>query len=278
MRWRKAASTRSLLRRSLAVVRVAWSIPAPLVLLYAFQWFAQRGEEMSGEMDQDHSQLRPLVLKPLYFGVFQTVTGLAIMSAAGLGTPAPFRADALPAFVVPAVPADNGWPVRTISAGEQGVPLASVIRGYQRACSIERQMFPATEHVELPNSLTRNTWLQTFAWIRQNTPTDALFALDPHYMELPGEDYHGFRALAERSALADYDKDAGMAARVPSLAPRWLKEVNATNGWKNFQAADFVRLKRDFGVTWVVLSQPPTDLSAMMCPYQHGDLSVCRLY
>ena len=33
----------------------------------------------------------------------------------------------------------------------------------------------------------------------------------------PGEDSHGFRALAERSALADYEKDGGMAARVPRL-------------------------------------------------------------
>ena len=56
-------------------------------------------------------------------------------------------------------------------------------------------------------SRRQNAWLQAFAWIRQNTPVDGLFALDPHYMTLPGEDYHGFRALAERSVLADYEKD-----------------------------------------------------------------------
>ena len=119
--------------------------------------------------------------------------------------------------------------------------------------------------------------------VRQNTPVDALFALDPHYETLPDEDYHGFRALAERSALADYEKDGGMAARVPRLAPRWLSEVTALNGWRHFQPADFTRLKNDFGVTWIVLSRddvlfsaPPSD--ALACPYSNEQLRVCRLY
>ena len=68
------------------------------------------------------------------------------------------------------------------------------------------QLFPATAHLELPWAAPKNSWLQAFAWIRENTPVDSLFALDPHYVELPGEDYHGFRALAERSVLADYVK------------------------------------------------------------------------
>jgi len=50
---------------------------------------------------------------------------------------------------------------------------------------------------------------QAFDWAKHNTPVDSLFALDPRYMELPGEDYHGFRALAERSVLADDLKDQG---------------------------------------------------------------------
>jgi hypothetical protein len=163
----------------------------------------------------------------------------------------------------------------------------------------QRQMFPATEHLELPGATSENAWLQAFAWIRLNTPADALFALDPHYVELPGEDYHGFRALAERSVLADYDKDAGMAARVPRLAPRWLKEVTAQSGWQNFQAADFQRLQNEFGVTWIILSRPhlqgpdsqvdvvlgipgsdqqADNMSGMTCPYQNRQLRVCRLY
>jgi len=151
---------------------------------------------------------------------------------------------------------------------------------------VQRQMYPASAHLELPGIAPQNAWLQAFTWIRQNTPVDSRFALDPHYMTLPGEDYHGFRALAERSTLADYEKDGGMAARVPRPAPRWLEEVNAQRGWRNFQAADFQRLKHDFGVTWVILSRPGDQgsnanhnaASGMTCPYQNSQLQVCRLY
>src|SRR5208337_5331970 len=79
----------------------------------------------------------------------------------------------------------------------------------------QRQMYPATAHLELPGMKPGNDWVAAFDWVQKNTRTDSLFALDPHYMEIPGEDYHGFRALAERSALADVTKDGGMAARVP---------------------------------------------------------------
>ncbi len=47
----------------------------------------------------------------------------------------------------------------------------------------QRQMFPATAHLELPGAAPQNPWLQAFAWIRQNTPVDSLFALDPHYVD-----------------------------------------------------------------------------------------------
>jgi hypothetical protein len=145
----------------------------------------------------------------------------------------------------------------------------------------QRQMFPATAHLELPGATPHNAWLQAFAWIRQNTPVDSLFALDPRYIELPGEDYHGFRALAERGVLADYDKDGGMAARVPSLAPRWLKEVNAQNGWQTFGPSDFQRLKKEFGVTWIVVANHAASSradKAFTCPYQNEAVQVCRLY
>jgi hypothetical protein len=129
----------------------------------------------------------------------------------------------------------------------------------------------------------RNQWVQAFDWIRRNTPTDALFAIDPHYEALDGEDQHGFRALAERSVLADYEKDGGMAARVPRIAPRWLKEVTALDGWRNFGINDFRRLKNDFGVTWVVLSREDAaaqgaSSDSMSCPYENERARVCRLY
>jgi len=92
---------------------------------------------------------------------------------------------------------------------------------------------------------------------------------------LPGEDYHGFRALAERSVLADEVKDAGMVARVPSLAPRWLREVEAQRGWRSFQRPDFLQLKAEFGVDWVVLQVPGVD--GLSCPYRTSQVMVCRV-
>ena len=62
-------------------------------------------------------------------------------------------------------------------------------------------------------------------------------------MEAPGEDYHGFRALAERSQLADAVKDAAVVTQVPELGRVWAGQVQAEEGWRNFKLADFERLK-----------------------------------
>jgi hypothetical protein len=281
--WRQAAATRGFY----FLLRWEWyewlGVFAPLILLYVlFRFLRTRREEAD-----NGSALPLLVSSLLYYGVFQTAAGLLIMLPSSFERLRPFE------------------PMRylhllyllffLIAGGLLGryvldrkiyrwlllfVPLGAGMFYAQR------QMYPASAHLELPGIAPRNAWLQAFAWIRQNTPVDSLFALDPHYVTLPGEDYHGFRALAERSVLADYEKDGGMAARVPRLAPRWLQEVTAQTGWQNFQAADFQRLKRDFGVSWVVLLRPAASSIAnenlpelgMTCPYQNAQLQVCRLY
>ncbi len=79
---------------------------------------------------------------------------------------------------------------------------------------------------------------------RQNTPTDALFALDPLHMQIPGEDTHGFRVIAERSMLADAIKDSGAVSMFPPLADKWLAQVQAQSGWERFQLQDFQRLRQ----------------------------------
>jgi hypothetical protein len=139
----------------------------------------------------------------------------------------------------------------------------------------QRQLYPGTTHLELPARPSSNPWVQAFRWISKNTPVDSLFALDPQYMGMAGEDYHGFRALAERSVLADALKDPCIVVRVPSLGPRWLREVSAQRGWRDFQKSDFSRLKADTGVDWVVLTNPA--VAGMKCPYHNDRLSVCRV-
>ena len=138
----------------------------------------------------------------------------------------------------------------------------------------QRQLFPSTPHLELPWSRNANRWVQTFDWIRNNTPVNAYFALDPRHMGLAGEDQHGFRAIAERSMLADALKDSGAASMFPQLAPEWQRQVIAQQGWNSFQLSDFQRLKSEFGVNWVVLEHP---VAGMDCPYNDGSLQVCRI-
>ena len=120
----------------------------------------------------------------------------------------------------------------------------------------QRAEFSGVAHLELPGRQPSNPWLQAFQWIQANTPVNAYFALDPHYLEAPGEDFHCFRALAERSQLADAVKDTTVVTQVPELGPAWASQVAAQEGWRNFKLADFERLKATFGVDWVLVAYP----------------------
>jgi hypothetical protein len=136
-------------------------------------------------------------------------------------------------------------------------------------------LFPASAHVEWPGVIPRNQWAQAFVWIRQNTPVDAVFALDPEYMQVPGEDEIGFRCLAQRSRLADANKDNGVVSMFPPLAEEWLEQVRAQTPWKNLSAVDFARLKQKYGVNWVVVQQP--GVAGLDCSYQNAVVQVCRV-
>jgi hypothetical protein len=139
----------------------------------------------------------------------------------------------------------------------------------------QRAEFPGSQHIEWPGRAPSNPWLQAFAWVRTHTPTNAYFALNPRYLEEPGEDFHSFRALAERSQLADAIKDTAVVTQVPELGPTWNRQVEAQQGWKNFQLADFERLKAEFGVGWVLVSDPPP--AGLVCRWHNGSLAVCQI-
>jgi hypothetical protein len=139
----------------------------------------------------------------------------------------------------------------------------------------QRALFPATAHLEWPGAAPRNPWEQAFVWIRQNAPVDAVFALDPNYMNIDGEDEIGFRCLAQRSRVADAVKDNGVVSMFPPLAEEWWAQVQAQSPWKNFQLEDFARLKNKYGVSWVVVQQP--GVSGLDCGYQNSVVRVCRI-
>jgi hypothetical protein len=141
--------------------------------------------------------------------------------------------------------------------------------------SAQEMQFPQCPHFEMPWTKPANPWLQAFAWIRGNTPADAYFALDPNYLAAPGEDYHSFRALAERSQLADGIKDTSVVTQIPKLAPEWDRELLAQSGWEDFKFADFQRLKREFGVDWVLVSFPAP--AGLHCRWHNSRLTVCRV-
>jgi hypothetical protein len=102
-----------------------------------------------------------------------------------------------------------------------------------------------------------------------------VFALDPDYMARPGEDTHGFRAVAERSVLADNVKDSGAVSLFPQLAAEWQNQVAAERGFDRFEPADFRRLGQRYPVTWILTARPgPPGLA---CPYVNQHLAVCRM-
>jgi hypothetical protein len=139
----------------------------------------------------------------------------------------------------------------------------------------QRLEFAASQHLEMPGRIPTNEWLQAFAWVRQNTPTDAYFGLDPYYMNAPGEDYHSFRALAERSQLADAVKDTVVVTQVPELGPVWANQVETQTGWSNFKLVDFERLKSKFGADWVLVSYPQP--AGLACRWHNRSLAVCQI-
>jgi len=152
-------------------------------------------------------------------------------------------------------------------------------------CFAQRQVFPASQHLEWPWAQPRNPWAQAFEWIRGNTPVNALFALDPRHMELPGEDENGFRARAQRSMLADLVKDKGACSMFPPLSVMWAEQVADQKNFEKFGKEDFERLRQKYGVSWVVVQQPgPAEHGAaekgpagMECPYQNSAVRVCRV-
>ena len=153
--------------------------------------------------------------------------------------------------------------------------LGGVMFGVQRAS------FPHSKHLELPGVASQNPWVQAFLWARQFTPTDALFALDPDYINRPGEDAQCFRAIAERSALADYSKDGGEASIAPELTAEWASEQAAQQDkQQGLNAAPTTDAERvaalgPLGVTWLVLEEDTA--TGFDCPYQNASVKVCRL-
>ncbi|WP_213804933.1 hypothetical protein [Granulicella sp. dw_53] len=139
----------------------------------------------------------------------------------------------------------------------------------------ERQTYPHSSHLELPWYEATNRWQRAFGWISANTPVDALFALDANYVTEPGEDAQTFRAISERSALADYSKDGGEASITPALTAAWTIGQAAQTGLNTASDAARLAMLRPLGVSWVVL--PKIAITDFHCAYADDSVKVCRL-
>lgn len=265
--WRKALNAKAYLD----LFRWAWYEWLGALAPIALFWLLWRVAKRRGE-----TPLARFALAVFLYGVFQMAIAVVIMESPALVRLMPLQPmrflQPIYFFMMLIGGGLLGKYALKGSVWRWAVFLLAINGGMLYA---QRQLFSSSEHLELPGRPTANSWLQAFTWIRQNTPVNAYFALGASYMDAPGEDYHSFRALAERSMLADANKDAAMATQVPELAPVWEREVAAQQGWQTFQLADFERLKTDFGVDWVLVSYPQP--AALACRWHNESLAVCQL-
>ena len=136
-------------------------------------------------------------------------------------------------------------------------------------------LYASAAHLELPWQQPKNSWVQAFRWVRANTSVNAVFALDANYIDAPGEDTEGFRAIAQRASIADLSKDGGAAAVFPRLAQSWLTESTAAEHLSGISDAERIRRLAPLHVSWMVLRQ--SAVTGFDCPYHNAVVKVCRL-
>ena len=141
---------------------------------------------------------------------------------------------------------------------------------------VQQDIYSHSDHTEWPRRTPENAWQQAFVWVRQNTPVDAVFALDARYItQGHGEDAQCFRALAERSALPDYSKDGGEAAIAPDLTLAWLQGQAAQTDLEAASDAERSARIKPLGANWIVLER--RSATHWHCPYANEQVKVCHV-
>jgi hypothetical protein len=169
----------------------------------------------------------------------------------------------------------GGFLARHLRGRRAAIGAALLILVSSLMLLVQNQTYTTSAHVEWPFAAPRNPWQQAFLWIRNNTPQDAVFALDSNYTTLGSEDTQGFRATAARSALVDQLKDGGVVAIFPQLAPRWKSQRDLEIGLDRISDQERIARLRPAGVTWLLLSAGST--TRFDCPYRNSTVAVCRL-
>ena len=240
---------------------------APLFLFWLLWRLAQRSNQ---------DRLARFALAVLAYGVFQQIVAMALLTPDSLVRLSPLQPMRYLQLVYIFMALAAGGLLGRFLLKTQVWRWAVYLLVFNGGMFlVQWEVIDDGAHLELPASATSNPWLEAFNWIRQNTPADAYFALDPLYLASPGEGFHNFRALAERSTLSDAIKDTAVVTEVPSLAPVWHEQQLALAGWPHFQLPDFERLKAQFGVNWVLVNSPQT--AGLDCRWHNGALAVCQI-
>lgn len=251
-----------------------YEILGALAPLGIFAWIALHSRK------REHRLLYQVSWAATWFGILATVSALAVVWVPGLYAFArfqPMRAFQLIYLLWLVVPVN--WGLQRLTAGltprsrELAFAALLIVFGASMYAS-QKRTFPSSSHIEWPWSTSHNAWQQAFAWIRLNTPKDAVFALDADYADDAGNDRQGFRASAERSALPDRAKDGGVAALFPQLAHEWNSSVQLTAAIDRLTVDNRDRLLAA-GATWVVVRSGASPL--LDCPYSNNKVAVCRL-
>jgi hypothetical protein len=269
--WRQAVAS----RLYYSIYRWTWyewlGALAPLILFGLLAWLAGRKPRT-----QEQSRLARFALAVVAYGVFQQFVAMLLLAPPSLSRLAPLQPMRyLQLVYIFMALAGGGLLGRFLLKASPWRWAAYLLLINGGMFLVQWEVIDDGAHLELPGRATANPWLQAFDWVRLNTPADAYFALDPRYLAAPGEGFHGFRALAERSQLADAIKDTSVVIQVPSLADAWGAQQQAQAGWAEFRLADFERLKDQFGVDWVLVASAQT--AGLDCRWHNAALAACRV-
>jgi hypothetical protein len=252
---------------------------APLALFALLTWLAGRPSRQPHFREQStlaRLALARFALAVFAYGVFQQVVAMALLAPPSLSRLAPLQPMRYLQLVYICMALVGGGLLGRFLLKTNPWRWAAYLLLFNGGMFlVQWEVIDDGAHLELPGRATTNPWLQAFDWVRLNTSVDAYFALDPHYMAAPGEGFHGFRALAERSQLSDAIKDTSVVIQVPSLAAAWGAQQQAQAGWAGFQLADFERLKSVFGVDWVLVASAQT--AGLDCRWHNGVVAACRV-
>lgn len=96
--------------------------------------------------------------------------------------------------------------------------------------------------IQYPKNL--DDWIDLQLWARANTDKNSMFVVPPYKT--------GFRIFSQRPIIGDI-KDGAVVIYSEDFANRWSKILTDLQNYKDFNEADFIRLKQEYHYNYVVV-------------------------